>query len=170
LLSSRLCMRLWINKSWAHMKVQREVNLMEINEITAEIIDAGLSIHRELGPGLLESVYESILYYELERRGLKVERQVPIPLLWKGMLIKESFRADLIVEQQVIVELKSIEKMMPVHKKQVLTYLRITGLQIGLLLNFGDALFKHGIERIINGKQIGSDLDSEKAEDEELFL
>ena len=143
---------------------------MEINEITAAIIDAGLSIHKELGPGLLESVYESILYYELSNRGLDVERQVPIPLIWKGMLIKESFRADLIVEKKIIVELKSIEKAMPVHKKQVLTYLRITGLTIGLLLYFGDVLFKHGIERIINGYQKPVDQDPEEGEDDELFL
>ena len=143
---------------------------MDINEITAQIIDAGLSIHRALGPGLLESVYEAILFFELTERGLFVEQQVPIPLIWKGMLVKESFRADLIVEKKVIVELKSIEKTLPVHKKQVLTYLRVTGLEIGLLLNFGDALFKHGIERIINGKHEAPDDDLRVVEKDDLFV
>jgi len=143
---------------------------MEINEITAQIIDAGLSIHRALGPGLLESVYESIMVYELAERGLYVERQVPIPVLWKGMLIKESFKADLIVEKKVIVELKSVEKTIPVHKKQVLTYLRVTGLQIGLLINFGDVLFKHGIERIINNRLGGLTAEIQLDEREELLV
>lgn len=143
---------------------------MEINEITAQIIDAGLAIHRELGPGLLESVYESIMVYELAQRGLYVERQVPIPVLWKGMLIKEGFKADLIVEKKVIVELKSVEKTIPVHKKQVLTYLRVTGLQIGLLINFGDVLFKHGIERIINSRQSVLVGDTQLHEEDELLV
>jgi len=143
---------------------------MEINEITAKIIDTGLAIHKELGPGLLESVYESIMVYELVERGLYVERQVPIPVLWKGMLIKECFKADLIVEKKVIVELKSVEKTIPVHKKQVLTYLRITGLQIGLLINFGDVLFKSGIERIINNRPSGLTPEIQLDEREELFV
>lgn len=138
---------------------------MRINDITKEIIDAGLMIHKELGPGLLESVYEAILAYELSQRGLSVERQVPLPVIWKGMLIEDSFRADLIIEKKVLVELKSVEKLNPVHKKQVLTYLRVTGIQVGLLINFGNALFKDGIERIISStkepRSEGDDVDIE---------
>jgi len=122
------------------------------NEITGLVIDAGLEIHRGLGPGLLESVYDAILGFELARRGLAYERQVPVPVLWKGLLIKESFRADFVVEGKVLVELKSVEKCLPVHKKQVLTYLRATGLHLGLLMNFGEAYFKGGVERIICGE------------------
>ena len=127
---------------------------MTTNEITGLVIDAGLEIHRALGPGLLESVYDAILGYEMARRGLTCERQVPVPVLWKGLLIKESFRADFIVEGKLLVELKSVEKCLPVYKKQVLTYLRATGLHLGLLLNFGEASFRDGIERIINGELV----------------
>ncbi|MCX7023423.1 MAG: GxxExxY protein [Spirochaetes bacterium] len=128
---------------------------MELNKITEIIVDTGFSIHSTLGPGLLESAYESIFAFELAQRGLGVERQVPIPVLWKGMLIDEGFRADLIVEKRVIVELKSVERIAALHKKQVLTYLRISGLKVGLLINFGSAYFKDGISRIVNGLEEG---------------
>jgi len=128
---------------------------MEINEITGIIVDTGFMIHSTLGPGLLESAYESIFSFELIQRGLNVERQVPIPMIWKGLLIDEGFRADLIVEKQVLVELKSVERVAPVHKKQVLTYLRITGLKVGLLINFGASYFKDGVSRIANGLKDG---------------
>ena len=125
---------------------------MTENEIGTIIIDAAISIHRKLGPGLLETVYEAILARELEKRGLKVERQKPIPIEFDGMKFEEGFRADIIVENKVILELKSIEKINPAHKKQVLTYLKLTGLKLGYLLNFGEALMKDGITRILNGE------------------
>jgi GxxExxY protein len=124
---------------------------MHENQITKEIVDAAYKIHVALGPGLLESAYEAILEHELTRRGLSVKRQVVVPLVFDGITIDEGFRADLIVNDKVIVELKSIEKMAPVHKKQLLTYQRATGLHVGLLINFGAALIRDGIERIING-------------------
>ena len=101
--------------------------------------------------GLLESAYEAIVAFELGRKGLIVERQVPLPLIWDGMLVEDSFRADIIVEKKLIIELKSVERLLPVHKKQVLTYLRVTGLKLGLLLNFGADLMKNGIVRLVNG-------------------
>ena len=124
---------------------------VEINQITESVIDAGLEIHRMLGPGLLESVYESVLARELALRGLHVQRQVALPVIGKGEILEDAFRADLIVEGKIIVELKSVEKTAPVHKKQVITYLKLTGMKVGLLLNFGTELFKDGIERLVNG-------------------
>jgi GxxExxY protein len=125
---------------------------MTENEIGTIVLDAAISIHRQLGPGLLETVYEAILSKELEKRGLKVERQKPIPIEFDGMKFEEGFRADIIVENKVILELKSVEKISQAHKKQVLTYLRLTGLKLGYLLNFGEALMKDGITRILNGE------------------
>ena len=104
-----------------------------------------------LGPGLLESVYEAILAKEIEKRGLKVQRQVPVPIEFDGMKFEEGFRADIIVENKVIIELKSVEKINPAHKKQIQTYLKLTGLQLGYLLNFGEAYMKDGITRAVNG-------------------
>ena len=124
---------------------------MTENELARIVVETSLNIHRRLGPGLLESVYEAILSFELGRQGIYLERQVPIPLIWEGMLVSESFRADIIVECKLILELKSIERVIPVHKKQVITYLRITGLKPGLLLNFGADLMKDGIYRLVNG-------------------
>lgn len=123
---------------------------MTENEISKVIVDACYNIHYELGPGLLESVYEEILYYELVNLGLKVERQKPIPLKWKDIKMEVGFRADLIVENKVVIELKSVESISPVHPKQVLTYLKITGLKLGLLINFNEKLIKDGITRIVN--------------------
>lgn len=126
---------------------------MKDNEITGIIIDTGLSVHKQLGPGLFESVYESVLAWELTEARLCVERQVPIPVVWKGKVIEEAFRADLVVEGRIIVELKSVEKTAPVHRKQLITYLKLSGLKVGLLLNFGCALFNEGIVRIVNGAE-----------------
>ncbi|MFM2295437.1 MAG: hypothetical protein RLZZ350_1850 [Verrucomicrobiota bacterium] len=124
---------------------------MTENEIAKVVVDAAFKIHTTLGPGLLESVYEAVLTYELQQRGLNVVRQQPIPVIYESVRLEEGFRADLIVEGKVIVELKSVETIAPVHKKQVLTYLRLTNLKLGLLINFGDALIKDGITRIVNG-------------------
>lgn len=124
---------------------------MTENEIAKTVIDAAYKIHVRLGPGLLESVYESILAYELKKRGLRVVRQVPVPVIYDELQFEEGFRADLIVEEMVIIELKSVESIRPVHKKQLLTYLRLTDRRLGLLINFGEGLIKDGIYRIANG-------------------
>ena len=124
---------------------------MEPNQITAEIVDAGCQLHRELGPGLFETVYEAILACELVKRGLHVRRQVPIPIEYGGLTFDEGFRADLLVEESVIVELKSVEKNHPVHAKQLRTHLVLAKLKVGLVLNFGLELMKDGITRVVNG-------------------
>jgi GxxExxY protein len=124
---------------------------MTENEIGKVIVDAAIAVHRELGPGLLETVYEVVLAYELKRRGLSVERQVPIPIRYKDLTFDVAFRADLVVEEKVIVELKSVEQVSQAHKKQVQTYLRLTECKLGFLLNFGEALMKRGITRAVNG-------------------
>jgi len=121
------------------------------NEIANQIVDAAFRIHTALGPGLLETVYEVVLMHELRKRGLSAERQVAVPIVYDGIRFEEGFRADLIVNQGVIVELKSIEKVAPVHKKQLLTYLRLTDKRLGLLINFGEELLKDGISRVVNG-------------------
>ena len=125
--------------------------MMTENEIAKIIVDAAYQIHVRLGPGLLESVYETILAYELKKRGLNVVRQVPVPVVYDDLEFEEGFRADLIVEERVIIELKSVEHIQPVHRKQLLTYLRLTDRRLGLLVNFGEALIKDGISRIVNG-------------------
>lgn len=124
---------------------------MDENEIGKIAVDAAVQIHRELGPGLLESVYEAVLAKELENRGLSVQRQVPVPIVYRGIRFDEGFRADIIVEGKIVLELKSVEQIAKAHPKQVLTYLRLTGLRLGFLLNFGAALMKDGIERVVNG-------------------
>ena len=124
---------------------------MKENEIGSIIVDSAVDLHRNLGPGLLETVYEVTLARALERRGLVVQRQVSVPIEYQGETFSEGFRADLIVGKLVIVELKSIERVTPAHKKQLLTYLRLTGLKLGYLLNFGEALMRDGITRTING-------------------
>ncbi|MGA2545267.1 MAG: GxxExxY protein [Rectinemataceae bacterium] len=125
---------------------------MNENEIVTIIIDKSMEIHRQLGPGLLENAYESILSFELLEQGLGISRQETIPIKWKTLTIDEAYRADLIVEDKVIVEIKSVEKLTKANEKQLLTYLRLSGKKLGLLLNFGQPLLKDGIERIINGK------------------
>lgn len=124
---------------------------MSENEISKLILDAAIAVHRELGPGLLESVYETVLTYELQQRGLRVNRQVPITIRYKDMIFDAAFRADLVVEEKLIVELKSVEQISEAHKKQVQTYLRLRGYKLGFLLNFGEALMKRGITRVVNG-------------------
>jgi GxxExxY protein len=121
-----------------------------LNHVSGQIVDAAFKIHSRLGPGLLESVYERILAHELEKRGLKVVRQFPVPIIYEGIRFDEGFRADLVVEDSVIVELKSVETFAPVHAKQVLTYLKLMNLRVGLLINFGAPLLKDGIKRIAN--------------------
>jgi GxxExxY protein len=121
------------------------------NEISGMVVDAAYKIHTKLGPGLLESVYEAVLAYELEQRGLRVVRQQPIPVVYEGVYLEIGFRADLIVEDKVIVELKSVETVHPVHKKQLLTHLRLAEKRLGLLINFGAFLIKDGISRVANG-------------------
>lgn len=123
---------------------------MTENEISKIVVNTCYNIHVELGPGLLESIYEEILYYELIDQGLKVERQKAVPLIWKDLKMEIGFRSDLIVENKVIIELKSVETIAPVHPKQLLTYLKITGLKLGLLINFNEKLIKDGITRIVN--------------------
>jgi GxxExxY protein len=124
---------------------------MHENEIGSIIVDSAVELHRNLGPGLLETVYEVTLARALERRGLAVRRQVGVDIKYQGEVFSEGFRADLIVGELAIVELKSIERVTPAHKKQLLTYLRLTGLKLGYLLNFGEALMRDGITRTING-------------------
>jgi GxxExxY protein len=124
---------------------------MHENQIAKQIVDTAYNIHVKLGPGLLESVYEVVLANELKKRGLFVERQKPIPIHYEEMTFEEGFRADLIVANLVIVELKSVETVIPVHKKQLLTYLRLADKRLGLLINYGSALFKEGIFRVVNG-------------------
>jgi len=121
------------------------------NEIAREVVDAAFKIHTRLGPGLLESVYETILIYELHKRGLDVEAQVSVPVVYEEVRIDKGFRADLLVGGMIIVELKSVETMLPVHKKQLLTYLRLADKRLGLLINFGAARIKDGIVRVVNG-------------------
>jgi GxxExxY protein len=121
------------------------------NEISREVVDAAYKIHRKIGPGLFESVYERIMRYELERRGLLVLTQHPVPVVYESVEIDDAFRADLIVQDKVIVELKSIETLAAVHKMQLLTYLRLSGLRLGLLINFNVPIIKSGIIRVANG-------------------
>lgn len=124
---------------------------MTENEIATIIVDTAFHIHRDLGPGLFESVYERIMEAELTRRGLNVARQKPIPIVYHGVHFEAGFRCDLLVEGKVIVEVKSIEALHPVHRKQVLTYLRFAEKRLGLLINFNVALIKDGIVRLVNG-------------------
>lgn len=121
------------------------------DELAKSIVDAAFQIHTSLGPGLLESVYERVLAYELRKRKHTVETQVAIPLIYDGHTIDEAFRADIVVDDLIIIELKSIEHLQPVHGKQLLTYLRLANKKLGLLINFGAPLIKQGIERVANG-------------------
>ena len=124
---------------------------MKLNEISAILVDAAYKIQSTLGPGLLESVYEVILERELTKRGLKVRRQVPVPIHYEDMIFEEGFRADLIVEDCIVLELKSVEQLALVHAKQTLTYCRLLDFRLALLINFGAPLIKDGIKRIISG-------------------
>lgn len=123
---------------------------MTENQIATIVVDCCFQIHTTIGPGLLESVYEEILSLELIKRGLIIERQKAIPVIYEGKKLDIGFRTDIIVENKVILELKSIEELAPVHAKKLLTYLKISGLKLGLLINFSEGLIKDGIHRIVN--------------------
>ena len=123
---------------------------MTEDELSKIIVNVAFTIHSKLGAGLFESVYEEIMFYELKKCGLKVERQKAIPVIWDELQMEIGFRADLIIEDKVLVELKSVEAITTVHSKQVQTYLKLTGLKPGLLINFNESLIKHGISRIVN--------------------
>lgn len=121
------------------------------NQIAEIVLNAAFKVHTNLGPGLLESVYEAVLTYELEKQGIATRRQVPIPIHYEGLIFEEGFRADLLAGEKVIVELKSVEALASVHAQQVLTQLRLSGHRLGLLINFGEVHLKHGIKRLVNG-------------------
>ncbi len=121
-----------------------------LEEIASIVVDTALQLHRDLGPGLLESVYEVVIAKMLNQRGLTVERQKSVPIKYHGMTFEEGFRLDLFVDEQLVVELKSVETIHPVHPKQLLTYLRLMNLPLGLLINFGAPLLKDGIKRVVN--------------------
>jgi GxxExxY protein len=122
-----------------------------INGLTEKVIGACIEIHRELGPGLLESAYEECLCYELEQQGLQFTRQQPLPVTYKGVRLDCGYKMDIVLEGRLILELKTVEHLMPIHEAQLLTYLKLTGLRLGLLLNFNVPIFRQGIKRIING-------------------
>ncbi len=124
---------------------------MTENQIATQIVDAAFRIHVALGPGLLESAYEALLTHELQKRGLRVTRQEPIPIVYEGVHLEVGYRADLIVEDKVIVEIKSVERLARVHVKQLLTYLKLADKRLGLVINFGEELIKNGIRRVVNG-------------------
>ena len=123
---------------------------MNENEISYQIIGASIKVHKSVGPGLLESAYENALKYELEKLELVVDQQVTLPFIYEEVRLEAGYRIDLIVNQLVIIEIKSVEVLMPVHYAQLLTYLRLTGLKLGLLINFNTAVLKEGIHRIVN--------------------
>ncbi len=124
---------------------------MDLNNVSSQIIKAAIAVHKELGPGLLESVYNSCMLMELEAIGLEAKSEVPLPIVYRGNRVhEEGFRLDLLVEDKVIVELKSVEDVKPVHKKQLLTYLRLANKPLGLLINFNESLLKDGLTRIVN--------------------
>jgi GxxExxY protein len=122
----------------------------DVEDLSAVVVDCGYRLHVEAGPGLLESVYEVVLAKMLEERGLRVRRQVPVPIKLMGFRFDEGFRADIVVEEALLIELKSVENLAPVHSKQVLTYLRLMNLPLGLLINFGAPTFREGVRRIVN--------------------
>ena len=123
---------------------------MELNQITGQIVDAAMKVHTKLGPGLLESAYQACLAYELRQRGLRVETEVELPIQYEGIQLDVGYRLDLLVESQVIVELKSVEKVIPLYEAQLLSYLKLSGLKIGLLINFNAVRLKDGITRLAN--------------------
>ena len=124
---------------------------MSENELAHIAVDVAIKLHRELGPGLLESVYQKVMAYELRKRGLRCEEEVPLPVVWESVKLNVGFRVDLFVERKLVIELKSIERIAPVHKKTLLTYLRLANCRLGLLMNFGEELMKSGISRVANG-------------------
>jgi len=126
--------------------------MTDIESLARHAIDCGFAIHRDLGPGLFESVYQTLMVKLLEQRGLRVEAQKPISFVYAGIRFEDAFRADLLVEERLLVELKSLERVATVHSKQLLTYLRLMDLPLGLLMNFGAATFKEGVQRVLNAK------------------
>ena len=124
--------------------------MMDVNRVTREIIGAAIAVHRELGPGLLESAYEACLAYELTQKGLRVEQQKPLPVVYREVHLECGYRLDLVVEDIVIVELKSVEKLAAVHRAQVLSYLRLANRQVGLLINFNEKVLMNGVHRLVN--------------------
>jgi GxxExxY protein len=124
---------------------------MELNEISGKIIELAINVHKELGPGMLEGAYEACLHFELIRAGLKVETQLKLPIIYQGIKIDAGYRVDMLVEDSVIVELKAIERVLPVHEAQLLSYLRMSSLKLGLLINFNHKLLRDGIRRVVNG-------------------
>lgn len=124
---------------------------MNENEISKIVVDAGLKVHRTLGPGLLESAYEACLYHELSSRNLLVEKQKPLPLIYEGVILEAGYRIDLLVENKLIIEIKSADSLHPLHEAQLLTYLKVSNCKLGLLMNFNTVLFKDGVRRYING-------------------
>jgi GxxExxY protein len=124
---------------------------MEINEISGQVVDAAIKVHSALGPGLLENAYEACLAHELNKRGLRVERQVELPVVYDGVQIDLGYRLDLVVEGAVIVELKAVEKIAPIHEAQLLSYLKLSNKKLGLLINFNVLHLKDGIKRMANG-------------------
>lgn len=127
----------------------------ELEDLARICVDCGFQIHTQIGPGLLESAYEALMAEALRQSGLAVKRQVPVPLVYKGVVVDNAFKIDLLVEESLIIELKSVEKIAPVHGKQVMTYLRLTDLRLGLLMNFGQALFKDGVRHVVNDHRGG---------------
>lgn len=127
------------------------MNEAHLNQLSERIIGGAIEVHRVLGPGLLESAYERCLVMELEEAGVRVERQVLLPVRYKGRELPEAFRMDLLVERQIVVELKSVDELAPAHTAQVLTYLKLTGLKLGLILNFKVEVMRKGIRRVVNG-------------------
>ena len=123
---------------------------MDINEARGQIVDAAIKVHRALGPGLLESAYEACLLFELHRRGLQTGSQVPLPVTYETVKIDAGYRIDLLVEDAIIVEVKSVEQLAPIHRAQLLSYLRLSGKHLGLLINFNTILLKDGIVRLVN--------------------
>ncbi|KFC22725.1 GxxExxY protein [Epilithonimonas lactis] len=124
---------------------------MTENELSKIVFDAGLKIHKKLGPGLFETVYEECLFYELQKQGLKVEKQIVLPIVYEELKISNAFRIDILVESKLILEIKAVEFINPSHKAQLLTYLKMTNCKLGLLINFNEETFRAGVSRIING-------------------
>jgi GxxExxY protein len=132
---------------------RRDAETQSFNELTERVIGACIEIHRALGPGLLESAYEECLCYELSQTGIKFERQKPLPVHYKDVNLDCGYRLDLVVEEKIIIELKAVESLLPIHEAQLLTYLKLSGITLGLLINFNVAMLKHGIKRIVNNFQ-----------------
>ncbi len=126
------------------------MSIEDLNELSEIIIGKAIEVHRELGPGLLESAYESCLAFELLQEGFNIDRQKPLPVIYKGTIIDCGYRLDMVIEDAIIIEFKSVERVMPVHKSQILSYLRLSGLSLGLLINFNVELLKQGIHRVVN--------------------